>query len=244
MKFTLTKDGNKDKKQLVSDISAILGKKAKYNGPPEFTYSLGAFLITKSGDLITDGADENEAEQLIAELTEKGYEGEAEKEFPGVSIGYPRKKISDAGIERLKKFLEAKEDLIKKALGIESIALELDDEQVKFPWFEGEQTPEDIKAYTDFICYLCKFAEKQKRVTAQKQEVENEKYAFRCVLLRIGMIGDDTKETRKQLMRRLEGSASFKSAKKKDAGEEPAEETMAQDGASNGGTAGEDEDNE
>ena len=244
MKLTLTKNGNKDKKQLVNDISAILGEKAKYNGPPEFTYSLGAFLITKSGDLITDGADENAAEQLIEALMEKGYEGDAEEESTGVCIGYPRKKISDEGIERLKKFLEAKEDLIKKALGIESIAIELDDEQVKFPWFEGEQTPEDIKAYSTFICSLCKFAENQKRVTCQKQKVENEKYAFRCILLRIGMIGDDTKEVRKALMRRLEGSASFKSGKKKDVGEEPAEETSAQNGATNGNTAGEEEDNE
>ena len=244
MKLTLTLNGEANKKQLIADVSALVGAAAKYQGPPSFSYRIGAFLIERDGTLITDDADENTAEQLIEALMEKGYEGEAEEEFPGVCIGYPRKKMSDAGIERLKKFLEAKEDLIKKALGIESIAIELDEEQVKFPWFDGEQTPEDIKAYTDFVCHLCKFAEKQKRVTAQKQEVENEKYAFRCVLLRIGMIGDDTKETRKQLMRRLEGSASFKSGKKKDAGEEPAEETTAQDGATNGDTAGEDEDNE
>ena len=244
MKIAFDFKEGQSKKSLVSDIAVTLGMKSAYQGPPSFAYTIGDFTVDRDGNLITDGADENTAEQLIEALLEKDYEGEAEKEFPGVCIGYPRKKMSDAGIERLKKFLEAKEDLIKKALNIESVEIEVDDEQVRFHWFEGEQDPEDIKAYSTLICSLCKFAENQKRVTCQKQEVENEKYAFRCMLLRIGMIGDETKEVRKRLMRRLEGSASFKSGRKKDAGEEPAEETTAQDGASNGNTAGEVEENE
>ena len=70
-------------------------------------------------------------------------------------------------------------------------------------------------------------------MTATEKPVENEKYAFRCFLLRIGFIGDEEKmkKARKVLLGKLSGSAAFKSGKKKDSVEEPAEETTAQDEA-------------
>ena len=43
---------------------------------------------------------------------------------------------------------------------------------------------------------------------------QNEKYEFRCFLLRLGFIGDDTKAQRKILMENLAGSAAFKAGKK------------------------------
>jgi len=54
-------------------------------------------------------------------------------------------------------------------------------------------------------------AKKQKRITAKEKEVANEKYAFRCFLLRLGFIGTEYKEIRKVLLRNLEGSSAFKS---------------------------------
>lgn len=39
---------------------------------------------------------------------------------------------------------------------------------------------------------------------------ENEKYAFRCFLLRLGFIGQEYKTTRKVLMKNLEGNAAWK----------------------------------
>ena len=40
--------------------------------------------------------------------------------------------------------------------------------------------------------------------------MENEKYAFRCFLLRLGFIGQEYKTTRKVLMKNLEGNAAWK----------------------------------
>lgn len=42
-------------------------------------------------------------------------------------------------------------------------------------------------------------------------EVTNEKYAMRCFLLRIGMIGSEYAVARKELLARLPGDASLKS---------------------------------
>jgi hypothetical protein len=54
---------------------------------------------------------------------------------------------------------------------------------------------------------------KQKRVTAKPKENENEKYSFRCFLLRLGFIGDAFKADRKILLANLNGSSAFKSKK-------------------------------
>lgn len=44
----------------------------------------------------------------------------------------------------------------------------------------------------------------------KEKKVENEKYAFRCFLLRLGFIGQEYKTTRKVLMKNLEGNAAWK----------------------------------
>lgn len=59
-------------------------------------------------------------------------------------------------------------------------------------------------------------ARAQKRVTAKEKIVDNEKYAFRCFLLRLGMIGSAYKESRKILMQNLTGSSAFKSGHRKE----------------------------
>ena len=58
-------------------------------------------------------------------------------------------------------------------------------------------------------------AKSQKRVTAKEKETDNEKYAFRCFLLRLGFIGEEFKETRRTLLQNLTGSAAFRSGAKK-----------------------------
>ena len=44
------------------------------------------------------------------------------------------------------------------------------------------------------------------------KEVENEKYAFRCFLLRLGFIGDDNKTARRILLQNLSGNSAFRKA--------------------------------
>jgi CRISPR/Cas system-associated protein endoribonuclease Cas2 len=60
-------------------------------------------------------------------------------------------------------------------------------------------------------------ARNSKRITAKEHEVPNEKYAFRCFLLRLGFIGAEYKGYRKILLERLSGSAAYRDGGKKDA---------------------------
>ena len=53
--------------------------------------------------------------------------------------------------------------------------------------------------------------------TAYEKTVKNEKYAFRCLLLRLGFVGAEYKADRKILLKNLTGSSAFKSGAKKEA---------------------------
>ena len=81
---------------------------------------------------------------------------------------------------------------------------------------EKQAITEELKAYDTFICKLCEMARNQKRVSAKEKEVDNEKYAFRCFLLRLGFIGAEFKTERKILLRNLAGSSAFKSVQPKE----------------------------
>lgn len=106
--------------------------------------------------------------------------------------------------------------MIKKALGITELPIRVDEEKVSFPWFEIKPADENaVTAYTHFIYSLCEMAKNQKRINGTEKEVENEKYAFRCFLLRLGFIGEQYKTERKILLQNLSGSAAFKNNKDK-----------------------------
>ena len=60
---------------------------------------------------------------------------------------------------------------------------------------------------------LCEFAKNLQRVVNKPDTSDNEKYAFRCFLLRLGMIGADYKAARKVLLRNLTGSSAFRHGK-------------------------------
>ena len=78
-----------------------------------------------------------------------------------------------------------------------------------FPWF-AQVDADSSAANTHFISALCEMSRNAKRVTATEKPVENEKYAFRCFLLRLGFIGSEYKAERKILLKNLTGSSAFK----------------------------------
>ena len=126
-----------------------------------------------------------------------------------LSISIPRSSMTDDQISNLKALVRSKRSLIQDALRTDSLEIIVDDEKISFPWFESDA--EGMKNYTIFITALCDTARKLHRVnTKEEKSVDNKKYAFRCFLLRLGLIGDSYKETRKVLMRNLSGSAAFR----------------------------------
>lgn len=93
------------------------------------------------------------------------------------------------------------------------------EDTIEFPWLKNCETEDEKAAVTHFVNALIDMAKNQTRITAKEKEVENERYAFRCFLLRLGFIGNDYKVERKVLLRNLAGSAAFKTPKKSEVAE-------------------------
>lgn len=137
---------------------------------------------------------------------ELSNEGETNR----LTIELPRSAFTDVALENLKRLVESKSSLIKKAFGTDCIPIITEEETVSFPWFQGELNSEGVKACTHFVTAICEMAKKQKRVNATEKQVENEQYAFRCFLLRLGFVGPEYKADRKFLLKNLSGNSAFR----------------------------------
>lgn len=238
VKYNVSGERRKEMVKVVSE--ALEGWEIKYLGVPSCSYQVGDFEITKNGTLIfSDRTDSKMVENVLEGLEQAGFACETHEDLPeekepievpettaessSLSISMPRESFTDAALENLDHLLEGKGNLIRKAFGIEQASYTLNNDRITFAWLNGEATPEKTKACQDFIGKLCEMARTQKRVTAKAKAVENEKYAFRCFLLRLGLIGAEYKTTRKILMQNLSGNASFKSGHKKEASHEVSE---------------------
>jgi len=128
-----------------------------------------------------------------------------------LTIEMPLAGFTDAAIENLTRLIESKAALIKKAIGVDSLPIERTETTLRFPWFKFGIDSATVAAYSRFIGALYAAAKVQKRVTGREKPVENEKYAFRVFLLRLGFVGDEYKDARKILLKNLSGSSAFKS---------------------------------
>lgn len=212
----------KKRRELVQSIAKWLGEEVMYMGAPSFAYHVGNQIIDRDGNVSLVRLDDETVERLLEHLYDEGFESESlpEADEPsGIAIQIPAADFTEGSLNNLQTILEAKGGLIKKALGVDSLPVNRINERLDFPWFVKDASPEELHAYMSFITKLCEMAKTQKRVNIKEKEVDNEKYAFRCFLLRLGFIGDEFKEDRKILLRNLSGSSAFKSGQKSEVSE-------------------------
>lgn len=239
-----------ERKALVTAISEILGRKAKYMGMPTAAYDFGGLIVDKTGALeFEENIFPKDIETLLQKLAERDFTAENSEDLEqdeevfeepeetpqseSVGCGLPVATSCEArstdrvgrrdltvslpldkvAVGNLTKLLDAKGSLIKKALGIAELTIEITEDTVSFPWFSLSPDLDSAKAYANFITALCRMSKEQKRINATEKEVTNEKYAFRCFLLRLGFIGAEYKADRKILLKNLTGSSAFKTTK-------------------------------
>ena len=193
-----------NRKALVAAIEELTGDKAVYRRMPTCNYDIGRITVLKDGSVeFPDGSD------IIERLAEMGFT--AEPEQTALTVEIPNA-LTESELDGLKRLIASKAALIRKAVGAESLDITVSEDKIAFPWFtltEGCES-EETAAYTAFISALVDMVKRQKRITATEKEVENEKYAFRCFLLRLGFIGDEYKAARKILLQNLTGSSAWK----------------------------------
>ena len=83
---------------------------------------------------------------------------------------------------------------------------------VEFRLFNSTTHAGEIKAYIQFCLAVSHQALTQKKASARKTVTDNEKYAFRCWMLRLGLSGDEFKTCRLHFLKHLEGNSAWRNA--------------------------------
>jgi hypothetical protein len=216
-----------ERKPLVKAIEELTGRKGKYTMSGDMKYAFdfgGGLALHRDGTLV----DEGNIFGLLTGLAECGFTGETEEAEPKcrdeeetaggdkadepdhLTVEFPLDGFNPETLDNLTKMVTAKEALIKAALDADDLPIQVTNDTVKFPWFAlADQS--HAAYYVQFIFALCKTAKEKKRVTAKERGLaDNPKYAMRCWLLSLGLIGDEYKNARKLLLANLGGNSSFK----------------------------------
>ncbi len=240
IKYNVTGDR---RKALVAVMRDTLQDTTRYLGAPSFAFQVGAYTVDKNGTVsCPNETDEAQISMLIRELEHDGFTGERVGEpvkpieqkaaempkqkivtptiasLDRLSVEIPRDDFSPTAMENLRRLVASKATLLKKALDTYDLPITEHSDRIEFGWFRPTDDQTEIAAYYQLVQGICELARTQKRASATEQDVENEKYAFRCFLLRLGFIGAEYKEARKILLKNLSGNAAFRTAR--EAGDE------------------------
>lgn len=215
-----------DRKELVKILSQHLGLKAKYMGVPSFAYEIGEFTVTREGTIINKAGDEMNLDEILSPSSE-----EENFHIEEINIVIPLEGHSVSSLKTLMNMIFSKQHLIKNSFNFEENLIE---EEIieklntcqSIEEFRRNLISENIKMDNENISFILTtdlsraaslffglLNEKSKvlRYASPKPTItDNEKYAFRTWLMRLGMVGNEYKETRKELLENLSGNSAFR----------------------------------
>ena len=190
----------RERKRMVVAVGEILGIEPVYKGMPSYDYKIGDYTVNRYGTLLYP--DIPEAQKLVQMLMAKGF---VAQQYQALAVEMPRTHFTEAELSNLMHLIESKKILIRHALEVNNLPVEITEETVRFPWFTARGEADETAAYIHFVSALCEMAKGNLRIKARPEKVDNEKYAFRCFLLRLGFIGPEYKDERKILLHNLTG---------------------------------------
>ena len=214
--YRIDRDGTltgEDNRGLVADLQGLHGfipTDAEYDVPvpaPEAAPAFEALELTEAEELgLGKSRRENvsgENGMLASDVSESG-------ETDWLVVEIPLTGFTPEKLDNLFKLVNAKAPLLKAALGTGTLPIQQVEDRLRFPWFQGKLSIEAVVAYTTLISKVCEAAREKKRVIAKECVTDNPKYAMRCWLLSLGLIGDEYKTARKILLSKLEGDSAFR----------------------------------
>ena len=178
----------------------------KYLEEKGFHTSVPAVQTELTEDTPTEDTPTEPAEQAEYEMEPEDTPTE---EPTLLTIEVPRDGFTEESIINLRKIIDSKASLLRKALGTDDLSVQISEDRIAFSWFHIED-PANTSAYAHLVSALCQMAQKAKRVTAREKPVESEKYAMRIWLQRLGFGGSEFKEERALLLKNLSGTSAFK----------------------------------
>lgn len=201
----------KQRPKLAEEIATAIRAIPCYQKVPSMAYKIGDCTLEKDGTLrIPDTVDPETIERLLTHLADKGFTGSTEQTEDRLIISMPKDSLTESALANLQKLIENKAELLARAFVTDKLALDITEATVSFAWFQFTTNPDEVSAYTEFVSRLCDLARKLKRVSSSSKQSDNDKYAFRCFLLRLGFIGDEYKKARKVLLKNLTGNSAFR----------------------------------
>lgn len=225
-----------DRKALVRTMVELLGEPPVYQGAPSFAYAVGGYRVDKDGMVsVPDDASSEDIHKLVELLQRRGFQpditdtseapeptnttdvpeqtetNDAEISFMNYRIEVSHSGFTPEAEENLQRIIASKAPLLKKALGTDTLEIIITDTTIRFPWFTLHGIDGEADTYSRLITAICKMSKEQKRVVAKECATDNEKFAMRLFLIRLGFIGDEYKTARRILLRNLTGNSSWRS---------------------------------
>lgn len=126
------------------------------------------------------------------------------------TVSIPRKTLADDALERLKLIVSNKEVLFKRAVIADALPIEVTEEEISFPWFTLTGVDSEAAAYAQFITALCQMASEQTRILDKPYDGDNDRFAMRIFMVRLGMKGAEFALARKLMMKHLTGNSGWR----------------------------------
>ena len=231
-----------NRKEIISALERRHNVTAKYLGVPSFDYTIEInstiYNVKRDGKIVgpdgeevqfetlMNGGEDKEMERIMSEVhvSMDGHTGISLRNI--INMVYSKehliKKVFEyddniLNPEFVRKINEEnlkETDELKSALeGIENPGVDFNFEE-KNIIFKFCNNHEKNKSYIKFIEQLCRYAKKLKHASVKQVQTDNEKFAMRTWLIRLGFIGGDFKDFRKELLKNLEGNGAFRFSKK------------------------------
>lgn len=129
--------------------------------------------------------------------------------------------INAVPIDTLEEFTSVVNNAIEteQITGHSDLDIDLVDKSISFSFFNASLDAEEVHAFGILCFQLNEQAIKQKFSSTKQKEASNDRYAFRCFLLKLGFIGAEYKAARKILLSKLDGNSSYRTIEAQQAAE-------------------------
>ena len=206
-----------DRKALVRAMVELLGEPPVYQGAPSFAYCCRSYRVDKDGMVsVPDDASSEDIHKLVELLRRRGFQPTSRTlpkrrspPIPQMSLNrqkpmMPRCPLWTTGLrcrtvasprKRRKPAEDCRQQSApaQESIGTDSLEIVITDTTIRFPWFTLHGIDGEADAYNRLVTAMCKMAKGQKRVVAKECATDNEKFAMRLFLIRLGFIGDEYK---------------------------------------------------
>lgn len=238
MFYTLTLPPGWKRKTLAEELGRILGLPVHYTGTPSMAYEIGDYTVTREATLGVPGLMPTEIRQA---LTAAGVHIDAQTWDPvddepqpptpdpgfnpdgfGLQIRIPSADFTEHDCDKLTALMAAYGPLIGRALGLAhpaTVTFEDDPEHGEvavFNWFDTIEHVQDSLAAQALAAAVARFARQARRIRTSPPQDDNDRFAMRTFLNRLGFTGPEHAATRKALTCRLSGNGAWRYPKPKD----------------------------